>query len=76
MVPSNAQHKPTDRLDASGLMQIAFSSISIALKYYLEEMKTGLFNCHHGVIEKKEGSAPNDPNSYRLRDYIKLSARL
>lgn len=42
----------------------------------MEEMKTGLFKVHHGVIEKREGSAPNDPTSYRLRDHMEMSAKL
>jgi len=48
--------------------QIAFSSVSLALKYYAEEMKTGQYQVHHAVIEKAEGSSPNQLNSYFLRD--------
>ncbi len=49
-------------------MQIAFSSVSLALGYYAEEMKTKQYRLHHAVIEKAEGSSPNQLNSYFLRD--------
>lgn len=55
-------------------MQIAFSSVSLALQYYVEDMKTGQHRLHHGVIEKKEGSLPNDPSSYTLRDHMVVDA--
>lgn len=59
-----------------GGVQIAFSSVSIALRYYMEEVKTGVFKLHHGVIEKAEGAPPNDPSSYQLRDHLELTAKL
>ena len=58
------------------ILQIAFSSVSIALQYYTEEAKNGSFKLHHGVIEKAEDALPNDPSSYRLRDHLELAAKL
>ena len=53
-------------------LQIAFSSISLALQFYVKEFETKEFRIHHGVIEKREGSSPNDPNSFFLRDHMAL----
>ena len=39
-------------------MQIAFSSISTALRLYCEDRKSGAAVVHHGQIQKQPGSAP------------------
>lgn len=54
--------------------EIAFSSISIALRYYVDDMQKGRFHVHHGVIDKIPGSQPNDPKSFVLRDHFSLPA--
>lgn len=54
-------------------MQIAFSSITLALRAYLEDMRNGRrWHTHHAVIDKKVGSPPNDPESYVLWDHHRL----
>ena len=55
------------------MLQIAFSSVSLALKHYIDDMKSGEYSFHHGMIEKAEGSLPNDPDSYRLRDHMAVT---
>lgn len=63
-----------DALGAGAALQLAFSSVSLALRLYLEDLEAGgSFRVHHGVIEKQEGSSPNDPASYRLRDHMALT---
>ena len=53
--------------------QIAFSSISLALRAYIADMRNGRhWHSHHAVIDKRAGSPPNDPNSYVLRDHHEL----
>lgn len=53
--------------------QIAFSSVSITLRHYVQEMAAGgTFSYHHGVIDRRAGAAPNDPTAYSLRDHFKL----
>lgn len=54
-------------------LQIAFSSISLALRAYIADMRNGRqWHSHHAVIDKRAGSPPNDPNSYVLRDHHEL----
>lgn len=53
-------------------VQIAFSSVAIALRYYVSDMESGRFHIHHGVIEKKKGSAPNDPGTFLLKDHFAI----
>ncbi|MCO5555293.1 hypothetical protein L7F22_008838 [Adiantum nelumboides] len=50
--------------------QIAFSSISVALRLYVEDYKQGNLKVHHGVIEKRTGASPSDPAGYAVRDHI------
>lgn len=56
--------------------QIAFSSVSITLRYYLEDLASGHYNLHHGVIAKKPGSAPNDPAAFELREHFAVPTQL
>jgi ADP-ribose/FAD diphosphatase len=48
--------------------EIAFSSVSIALKSYLEDREKGEFKFRHGSIIKEPGSGPNDPGTFKLTD--------
>jgi len=50
--------------------ELAFSSISITLQHYLEDMQSGKYRLHHAEIEKLPGTAPNDPNSFRLVNHM------
>eukprot|EP00775_Hariotina_reticulata_P005531 gene5531-5767_t len=52
--------------------QLAFSSVSITLRHYLDDMATGVWHLHHGVIYKVPGSAPNDPAAFELRDHFSV----
>lgn len=51
-------------------MQIAFSSVSLTLQHYLEDVESGRFRVHHGVIVKKRGAKPNEPGSFVLENHI------
>ncbi|GIL56244.1 hypothetical protein Vafri_11679 [Volvox africanus] len=52
--------------------EIAFSSVAVTLRLYCEDMRSGAFRLHHGVIEKRPGSLPNDPGAFQLRDHVAL----
>ena len=53
-------------------MQIAFSSISLALQYYVEDMKIGVYRLHHGVVRKQPGSGPNEAGKFDLTDHMAI----
>ena len=55
--------------------QVAFSSISIALRCYASDMRQGTFHIHHGTVEKAKGSAPNDPSTFVLRDHFAIATQ-
>lgn len=57
-------------IDEIPFNQIAFSSISVALKLYVEDFKLGRIKVHHGVIDKRVGASPSDPSGYAVRDHI------
>ena len=50
--------------------ELAFSSISVTLRYFLEDLQSGRFRMHHGVIDKQPGSSPNDPSTFAVRDHM------
>lgn len=52
--------------------QIAFSSVSVTLRHFLQDMAAGTWHVHHGVIDRRPDAAPNDPAGYVLRDHFKL----
>lgn len=54
------------------MVQLAFSAVTIALKLYVEDLERGDWRFHHGVVKKKEGSGPNEPGTFALKDYIGL----
>ncbi|KAG2492456.1 hypothetical protein HYH03_009397 [Edaphochlamys debaryana] len=56
--------------------ELAFSSVSTTLRLYLEDLRTGSFRFHHGVIDKRPGSLPNDPGAFVVRDHMALSVDL
>jgi len=51
---------------------LAFSSVALSLKYYLEDAASGKWRMHHGVIDKQPGSGPNDPGTFYLRDHMSV----
>ena len=50
--------------------EIAFSAITVVLQLLVEDLQAGRFRVHQGVIDKKEGFSPSDPNGYELRDHV------
>lgn len=57
--------------------EIAFSSISIVLQQYIDDLSAGkTFHLHHAVIDKQPGSRPNDPTSFVLRDHFALPTQM
>ena len=54
--------------------QIAFTSVATALRFYVSDLKAGRrYHIHHGVIEKAQGSAPNDPSTFVLGDHFAIA---
>lgn len=39
---------------------------------YLADQASGRFAVHHGVIQKRKGSGPNEPGSFQLVDHFAL----
>lgn len=56
--------------------QLAFSSVSIALRHYLEDLRQGHFHLHHGAILKAPGSGPNDAGSFSLQHHFAIPTTL
>ncbi|KAL6776598.1 NDH1 [Auxenochlorella protothecoides x Auxenochlorella symbiontica] len=52
--------------------ELAFSAVSLALRYYVEDRRSQSWRMHHGVIRKQAGAGPNDPGSFKLTDYMGL----
>jgi ADP-ribose/FAD diphosphatase len=50
--------------------EIAFSAITVVLQLLVEDLRAGSFRVHQGVIHKKDGFSPSDPNGYELRDHV------
>lgn len=40
--------------------------------YYLQDMRSGSFPMHHGVIDKVPGSSFNDPTTFCVRNHVTL----
>jgi hypothetical protein len=68
LCPAPPPHPPSPLPTLSNTPQLAFSSVSIALKAYTQDMAAGTASYRHGVIRKAPGSAPNDPASFELTD--------
>ncbi|CAA7410667.1 unnamed protein product [Spirodela intermedia] len=49
---------------------LAFSSIIVAMKLYIEDVRAGSVRFHYGIINKRPGSSPSDPNGYTLDNHI------
>lgn len=50
--------------------EIAFSSITVALQLYREDIRAKCSRMHYGVINKRPGSHPADPSAFHLSDHI------
>ncbi|XP_068640181.1 nudix hydrolase 23, chloroplastic-like [Aristolochia californica] len=55
-------------LDEIPFDSLAFSSIYVTLKMYIEDVKAGVFKFHYCTINKRLGSSPSDPRGFVL-DY-------
>ncbi|CAM6084360.1 unnamed protein product [Calypogeia fissa] len=49
---------------------LAFSSIQVALKMYIEDTKAGKMRVHHAVIDKRPGAGPSDLKGFVVRDVL------
>lgn len=54
---------------------IAFSSIAITLRMWVDDKARGNWRVHHGVIDKVPGSSPNDPGTFKLRDHFAMQTQ-
>lgn len=53
--------------------ELAFSSVAMALRHYIDDTKEGKYGFHHGVIHKQAGSGPNDAGTFKLVDEFSVS---
>ncbi|KAK9839840.1 hypothetical protein WJX81_005356 [Elliptochloris bilobata] len=53
--------------------QIAFTSIGVALRHFVADMRSGQYHIHHGVIAKVPGTQPNDPAGFQLVDHFAIA---
>ncbi|KAJ0963863.1 hypothetical protein J5N97_028985 [Dioscorea zingiberensis] len=51
---------------------IAFSSITVALKMYNEDIKDGNVTFHYCTINKRPGASPSDPNGFDVDNQMHL----
>ena len=51
---------------------LAFSSVSTALRFFAADVEAGSFGYHSCVIDKTPGSSPSDPKSYRVIDAYRV----
>ncbi|GAA0162866.1 hydrolase [Lithospermum erythrorhizon] len=49
---------------------LAFSSMLVTLKLYLEDIKVGRPKFHYGVINKRPGTSPSEINAYTLDHHM------
>lgn len=47
---------------------IAFSSVYITLKRWVDDRKRGMYSIHHGVIRKKPGASIRDQSAFQFVD--------
>lgn len=47
---------------------IAFSSVYITLKRWVDDRKRGMYSLHHGVIRKKPGASIRDQSAFQFVD--------
>jgi ADP-ribose/FAD diphosphatase len=53
--------------------ELAFSSIQTTLTHWVEDKKRGRYTLHHGVIHKRPGASPRDPNAFQYVDSYRMS---
>jgi len=55
--------------------EIAFSAVTVVLQHLAEDLGSGTFRVHEGVIVKKDGFSPSDPQGYELVDHLSMHMR-
>ncbi|KAH6772086.1 nudix hydrolase-like protein 23, partial [Perilla frutescens var. frutescens] len=50
---------------------LAFSSMLVTLKLYLEDKKIGRPKFHYGIINKRPGTSPSDIHAYTLDNHLR-----
>ncbi|CAN0907602.1 Nudix hydrolase 23, chloroplastic [Linum grandiflorum] len=49
---------------------LAFSSMVVTLKLYIEDMKSGKLKFHYGTINKRPGTSPSNSHAYTLDNHM------
>ncbi|PNS97848.1 hypothetical protein POPTR_016G045300v4 [Populus trichocarpa] len=57
-------------IDDLPLDSLAFSSMVVTLKLYIEDVKAGSRKFHYGTINKRPGSSPSDTHAYTLDHHL------
>ncbi|XP_034907890.1 nudix hydrolase 23, chloroplastic [Populus alba] len=57
-------------LDDIPFDSLAFSSMAVTLKLYIEDVKAGSRKFHYGTINKRPGSSPSDTHAYTLDNHL------
>ncbi|KAJ6362042.1 hypothetical protein OIU78_002445 [Salix suchowensis] len=57
-------------LDDIPFDSLAFSSMVVTLKLYIEDVKAGSQKFHYGTINKRPGSSPSDTHAYTLDHHL------
>ncbi|XP_047327412.1 nudix hydrolase 23, chloroplastic [Impatiens glandulifera] len=57
-------------LDEIPFDSLAFSSMLVTLKLYVEDKKVGRFKFHYGTINKRPGTSPSDIRAYTLDHHL------
>lgn len=55
--------------------ELAFSSVSLVLQLYVEDLEAGRFRVHHGTITKDAGAGPNQPGTFKLSQHMALQTQ-
>lgn len=58
-------------LDEIPFESLAFSSVYVTLKMYVEDAKVGKFNFHYCMIDKRPGASPSDPNGFQVSQHMR-----
>ncbi|KAM6547921.1 hypothetical protein CsatB_019597 [Cannabis sativa] len=57
-------------LDDIPFNSLAFSSMLVTLKLYVEDAKAGRFKFHYGTINKRPGTSPSDIHAFTLDGHL------
>ncbi|KMZ59305.1 Nudix hydrolase [Zostera marina] len=62
-------------LDEIPFDSLAFSSIIVTLKLYIEDIKAGNIKFHYCIINKRAGASPSDPNGFSVDSRLDCQTR-